>query len=43
MDKWVREFLEWWEKLEGWKAVHFIPVVLVLYVIAVFKNLVTRR
>jgi hypothetical protein len=41
MANWVRGFLKWWEKLPGWKAVPFIPVVMVLYVFAVIKNSIT--
>lgn len=34
----VRMFLEWWKDAPAWKAVWFIPLVVVLYIAALMKN-----
>jgi|CXWL01.1.fsa_nt_gi hypothetical protein len=37
----VHRFLDWWKDAPLYKSIWFIPLVAILYVIAIIKNFVT--
>ena len=39
MTKRIRSFVDWWEKQPGYIALPLLPVLLILYLIAIVKNI----
>lgn len=37
----LRRFLDWWKDAPLYKSIWFVPLVMILYIIALIKNLIT--
>jgi hypothetical protein len=41
MKNFVHAFLDWWKDAPAWQSIWFVPLVLVLWLIAIIKNSIT--